>query len=231
MHTYLRSPHHLKSNARNAFVLKNLYTGFVLTILCLAPLLLGSLGCSGGGARSGGSGSVDEDSLDSYADSYNPAKFRYTNSDIGFNLTFNKDWKVYAKYHSMPDQFKPIVKKLKEDGTELIFMGHTFNNLTWVRCTIENTNLKLSSYYKIIREVNAAELTHVSERYVNLGTTNSIEWSYTIIKPEVKLTIRYLEYQVKKDTYNIRLTFWMPDQLFDDLQDPIKRVVSTYQAF
>ena len=52
-----------------------------------------------------------------------------------------------------------------------------------------------------------------------------VKWIYKAAK-----SFTDKEYQVKKDKYNIRLSFWTTRSLFDDYKDDFHEIASTFRT-
>ncbi len=162
---------------------------------------------------------------DVYSDRYIEEDFKYVNDTIGFSITF-KDWEVYPHISSMPKGAQKFAKSLRDQGAELIFVANSSNRLLTARATVEEMNLPLHQYYNLIYDINREQLEEgVSKDMITVGKTDMVKWIYKAAK-----SFTDQEYQVKKDKYNIRLSFWTTRSLFDDYKDDFHEIASTFRT-
>jgi hypothetical protein len=160
-----------------------------------------------------------------YSDQYVNKDSRYVNDSLGFSLTFNDSWRMYPNTASMPGQIQGIARAIADEGGELIYFALSKNGSLGARATVEDIDLPLEQFYKVIFEVNSDELDkQISYDIVKMGRENMVKWVYQAGQ------MTYQEYQVKRGKYNIRMTFWVFSALYDDYKDEFYKIASTYKA-
>ena len=204
-----------------------------------AFLLLFGLSCASSakqtpvnGPAAAGAETAADDFGDVYRDEYRAAYRLYVNQTIGFSLRFPEGWIITEHYSGMAPDIREKADAVKSQGGELMLIGHTLNNIVWLRITVEPASLPLDQYFHAIRDINSAELLSDSSEHTTISGRESVLWTYTINISGYKL--KYREFQFARGKYNLRVTFWTLDSLFDSFvpkMDAIGRTYAELDAF
>lgn len=161
---------------------------------------------------------------DRYQDQFVRKDAQYVNRDIGFSMNFDPTWKVYPHTASMPPGIKEAAETFREEGAELLFFAASSEDkIIFARAIVEDTNLPVREYFKLVKEVNSDELRHVAVQTKQTPQGEIIEWVYTVNDDQ----ITFKEYQMRKGEYNIRIGFWTLTSLFKDYHPDFQHIAGT----
>lgn len=162
-----------------------------------------------------------------YKDEYDPRKAVYVNEALGFSLTFDEGWRIYAHTASMPTQIRQVAESFEEKGAEFIFYGvMPSNNIVFARAMVEETDLPLNDYFNIVHRINTGEFNHIYHKVDRIGGKEMVKWIYMVNDDR----ITFQEYQVKQERYNIRLSFWTFTNRFEEYKDDFERIAGSFQT-
>ena len=124
--------------------------------------------------------------------------------------------------------FKPIAKQFKEQGTELTAMGFAFNNILWLRISVEEGNMPIEIYYQLLKEINKEDIAeNVDKKNLIINDIDVIEWTMIMKNAVQNIDLKFIEYQLRKDIYNIRITFWTISSLENVCKAEIDKVINS----
>jgi hypothetical protein len=165
---------------------------------------------------------------DSYKDIIK--KNDYINKSLGITFTFSNDWKIYEKYNKMPDFIKPAAQQFKNLGSELILFGITYDNLAFMRASVEELSdeleFDLDKYYDaLIKFFGKSVLSYTESSKITINDIDILIWDYEIAYGgEI---IKFHEYIIKKDNYFIRFGFWTLLTMFDKSIPMFDKIMNT----
>jgi len=159
-------------------------------------------------------------------DTYDAAKRLYVNQGIGFSLEFPQSWMVFESEEKMPPQAQNYARKIRESGGEMIFVAQNRANTMYLRGIAEETALDPDAYFNIIQEVNQKELLESAHETTEVAGEKAIRWIYEAEAGGTR--IKFLEYQVRRDRYNVRLSFWTLPSLFNSYEREFESMMKTF---
>lgn len=159
-------------------------------------------------------------------DTYDAVKRLYVNQGIGFSLEFPQSWLVFEAEEKMPPQAQNYARKIRESGGEMIFVAQNRASTMYLRGIAEETALEPDAYFNIIQEVNRKELLESDHETTEIAGEKAIRWTYEAEAGGTR--IKFLEYQVRRDRYNVRLSFWTLPSLYASYEKEFEGMMKTY---
>jgi hypothetical protein len=152
---------------------------------------------------------------------YDAEKFKYSNTAIKFSIVFNNNWNIYPTFAQTPENIKPLLRQINKEN--FLYFGVTKNNTLGCRGLVENLNMNLDDYYQAIIEVNSSAVSNIKTKKTKINNIPMIFLTYET--PGNNFI--YNEYMFKKNTYNVRLTFWTMKSLFKKYHREFKDIIKT----
>lgn len=160
------------------------------------------------------------------ADLYDPVKRMYSNPQIGFTLTFGEAWIMYESEAKMPPQAQGYARQVRESGGEMLFVAQNRAGTMYMRGIAEETALDPEAYFEIIQRVNAKELTESNHESAVLNGEKAVRWTYSADTGATR--IQFLEYQIRRGRYNVRLSFWTLPSLFASYEPEFETIARSF---
>ncbi|MCF6410682.1 hypothetical protein [Pseudalkalibacillus salsuginis] len=146
-------------------------------------------------------------------------------TQIKLNL---EGWNYSTKREDMPPEAQKVADMVSDYGGELILFGLSPNGTSGVRIIAEPVDMETTEYFETIRDVNKPSLIESSEgKNTTFGNIKGIVWNYSGNKKNT--TFKYLECITKKDKYNLRITMWTTNELFDKNEADFNKVIKSIE--
>ncbi len=197
----------------------------VWNVSAIVIMLLLGMSCASGSVKTPG-GRVPDQNGDYYTDSLDSFSNHYSNQTIGFSLDFKDSWKLYPHYNTLPGDAVGFADQFRENGAEMLLIGMSPRGLYGMRVSVEEVDMPVKEYFAVIRSINAREFSRDSFRETTVNGKQAVEWQMQLSKNNVDL--RYLEYQLKNGPFNLRITFWTAEALFQAYEPLFRNVIGSY---
>ncbi len=143
-------------------------------------------------------------------------------------MSLPPDWSAYTHFDDMPPDIKPLARETRDYGSEIAMVAISGNQLMGMRILMEDTDVPLQEYFGLIKEVNQVDIARdQGHRVTRLGNVDSIRWIMDSVQEGVM--VRYLEYQVHLNKFNVRITFWTPERLYGVYSNRFESIAGTFQ--
>ncbi|HBS03515.1 MAG TPA: hypothetical protein DEA96_01025 [Leptospiraceae bacterium] len=163
---------------------------------------------------------------DLFADRFNAGQ--YVNHAAGFKLHLPPGWSAYTHFDDMPPDIKPLARDTRSYGSEIAMVAISRNQLMGMRVLMEDTDVPLQEYFRLIKEINQVDIANdMGYRVTRLGNVDSIRWIMDSVQDGVM--VRYLEYQLHLNQFNVRITFWTPEKLYSTYSSHFEEIAGSFQ--
>ncbi len=130
----------------------------------------------------------------------------------------------------VPPDIKPLARETRSFGSEIAMVAISRNQLMGMRVLMEDTDVPLNEYFQLIKEINQVDIARdLGHQVTRLGNVDSIRWIMDSTQDGVM--VRYLEYQVHLNEFNIRITFWTPERLYSTYSGEFQEIADSFQRF
>jgi hypothetical protein len=160
--------------------------------------------------------------LSSEYSNYDVNEFKYSNTAIMFSIDFNDKWDLYCSFDTIPEEFQAALQEI--DPENFLYFGLTKNQMYGCRGMVEEVDMDLNEYCKVITEVNADAIDSVKTKKVKINNIPMIYLTYETKENNMA----FGEYMFKKDIYNVRLTFWTLKSLFKNYFKEVDVIIKTF---
>jgi len=145
----------------------------------------------------------------------------YQNKTIGFSFTFRGNWEICTDPNEMREH-RSYVKELHALGAELLFVGNTVEKTQGTRGIVFNLNKTNKEYAQYIQKINSAD-QFLDSGLVDTTIANipMVSWRYE------KKGFRFIEFFFKVDTYNVRIAFWTPPDMFPNFLPVYNEIIGS----
>ena len=151
---------------------------------------------------------------------------KYANHDIGFSLELGSEWKTVIHYNEFPETFAYFADKIKEQGGELLMVGaEGAKGMYMLRIIVEKVDIPLDEYFYLLQDINKDDIVTSEHIETNINNVPMIKWKYTANKGQNEFV--YLDYLLKKDKFNIRVSFWTFNALYEKLEEKTGIIMSS----
>ncbi len=130
-------------------------------------------------------------------------------------------WSYATNKNDLPPVARRIVENIEQSGAIVPLFGIDALGQTGIRIIAEDVNMPVAEYYNTILSVNRSSLVSFQDGIAtSFRNTDGITWSYVAITPDSK-KMEYIEYITRIGQYNLRVTMWTIQSLFESKQQDI----------
>ena len=160
-----------------------------------------------------------------YPDTYFEEDQLYENKPLHFLLQFKGNWELITDPNEFGSSILPLAKQARKEGRELLFVGATAEGRHVVTGMVSNANEPAHDYAEIVRRINKDNVENdqgLTDMIV--GRNSMVKWIYD------KGNSRIVEFIFVIDTYDIRIIFGTPKELFDKFLPVYEEIMTSLQV-
>ncbi|MCU0609046.1 MAG: hypothetical protein MUF22_04675 [Chitinispirillaceae bacterium] len=160
-----------------------------------------------------------------YPDSYYEEDQIYENKPLKFLLQFRGNWELITDPNEFGKSIVPLAKQASKEGRELLFVGSTIEGRHVVTGMASNANEPARDYAEIVRRLNKYNVENdqgLTDMVVNRNSM--VKWVYD------KGSSRIVEFIFQINTYDIRIIFGTPRELFEKFLPVYEEIMTSLQV-